>query len=116
MPWGRADRYADPNNDTAVGNRGLEVQDHHLLGTHSDAAHPDGRRQRPNVGLALARKQLTERPGSTKTREVGGAQVLERGVEISKVQDMTAPGKPMVSYAYFNDPDGHGWALQKLPY
>jgi hypothetical protein len=21
MPWGRADRYADPNNDTAVGNR-----------------------------------------------------------------------------------------------
>jgi hypothetical protein len=21
MPWGRADRYADPNDDTAVGNR-----------------------------------------------------------------------------------------------
>jgi hypothetical protein len=37
-------------------------------------------------------------------------------VEISKVQDMTAPGKPTVSYAYFNDRDGHGWALQKLPY
>jgi catechol 2,3-dioxygenase-like lactoylglutathione lyase family enzyme len=68
------------------------------------------------MGLALAGKQLTERPGGTKTWEVGGAQVLERGVEISKVQDMTAPGKPTVSYAYFNDPDGHGWALQKLPY
>jgi catechol 2,3-dioxygenase-like lactoylglutathione lyase family enzyme len=64
----------------------------------------------------VARKQLTERPGGTKTWEVGGAQVLERGVEISKVQDMTAPGKPPVSYAYFKDPDGHGWALQKLPY
>jgi len=37
-------------------------------------------------------------------------------MEISKVQDMTAPGKPMVSYPYFKDPDGHGWALPKLPY
>ena len=68
------------------------------------------------MGLALAGEQLTERPGGTKTREVGGAQVLERGVEISEVHDMTAPGKPTVSYAYFKDPDGHGWALQKLPY
>ena len=68
------------------------------------------------MGLALAGEQLTERPGGSKAREVGGAQVLERGVEISQVQDMTAPGKPTVSYAYFNDPDGNGWALQKLPY
>jgi hypothetical protein len=29
---------------------------------------------------------------------------------------MTAPGKPTVSYAYFSDPDGNGWALQQLPY
>ena len=44
------------------------------------------------------------------------AELLERGVEISEVQDLTAPGKPTVSYAYFKDPDGNGWALQKLPY
>jgi hypothetical protein len=29
---------------------------------------------------------------------------------------MSAPGKPTVSYAYFSDPDGNNWALQKLPY
>jgi catechol 2,3-dioxygenase-like lactoylglutathione lyase family enzyme len=43
-------------------------------------------------------------------------ELLARGVEISEVQDMSAPGKPTVSYAYFKDPDGNGWALQKLPY
>jgi catechol 2,3-dioxygenase-like lactoylglutathione lyase family enzyme len=44
------------------------------------------------------------------------AELLSRGVEVSEVQDMTAPGKPTVSYAYFTDPDGNTWALQKLPY
>jgi catechol 2,3-dioxygenase-like lactoylglutathione lyase family enzyme len=44
------------------------------------------------------------------------AELLERGVEVSEVEDMSAPGKPTVSYAYFTDPDGNSWALQKLPY
>jgi catechol 2,3-dioxygenase-like lactoylglutathione lyase family enzyme len=44
------------------------------------------------------------------------AELLARGVEISEVQDMSPPGKPTVSYAYFKDPDGNTWALQKLPY
>jgi catechol 2,3-dioxygenase-like lactoylglutathione lyase family enzyme len=44
------------------------------------------------------------------------ATLLERGVEVSEVQDMSAPGKPTVSYAYFSDPDNNSWALQKLPY
>jgi catechol 2,3-dioxygenase-like lactoylglutathione lyase family enzyme len=44
------------------------------------------------------------------------AELLARGVEVSEVQDMGAPGKPTVSYAYFTDPDNNGWALQKLPY
>jgi catechol 2,3-dioxygenase-like lactoylglutathione lyase family enzyme len=43
-------------------------------------------------------------------------ELLSRGVEVSEVQDMNAPGKPTVSYAYFSDPDGNSWALQKLPY
>jgi catechol 2,3-dioxygenase-like lactoylglutathione lyase family enzyme len=43
-------------------------------------------------------------------------ELLARGVEVTEVQDMTAPGKPTVSYAYFSDPDGNGWALQQLPY
>jgi catechol 2,3-dioxygenase-like lactoylglutathione lyase family enzyme len=43
-------------------------------------------------------------------------ELLSRGVEVTEVQDMGAPGKPTVSYAYFSDPDGNSWALQKLPY
>ncbi len=42
------------------------------------------------------------------------AELLSRGVEVSEVQDMGAPGKPTVSYAYFKDPDGNSWALQQL--
>jgi catechol 2,3-dioxygenase-like lactoylglutathione lyase family enzyme len=44
------------------------------------------------------------------------ATLLERGVEVSEVEEMSAPGKPTVSYAYFKDPDSNSWALQKLPY
>lgn len=40
-------------------------------------------------------------------------QLIERGVDVGGVQDMTAPGKPAVSYAPFTDPDGNGWTLQK---
>jgi catechol 2,3-dioxygenase-like lactoylglutathione lyase family enzyme len=43
-------------------------------------------------------------------------ELLSRGVEVTEVQDMSAPGKPTVSYAYFKDPDNNSWALQKLPY
>ena len=43
-------------------------------------------------------------------------ELLSRGVEVSEVQDMGAPGKPTVSYAYFKDPDGNCWPLQNLPY
>ncbi|HEY2795554.1 MAG TPA: VOC family protein [Micromonosporaceae bacterium] len=37
-----------------------------------------------------------------------------RGVEVADVVDMTAPGKPTVSYAAFTDPDGNGWTLQQI--
>ncbi len=36
--------------------------------------------------------------------------LLERGVELSEVQDMGG-----VKYAYFADPDGNSWALQEIP-
>ncbi|AWS40824.1 glyoxalase superfamily protein [Streptosporangium sp. 'caverna'] len=44
------------------------------------------------------------------------AELVKRGVEIGEVEDMSAPGKPTVSYAAFKDPDGNGWTLQQLPY
>jgi len=38
------------------------------------------------------------------------AALIERGVELSDVDDMGG-----VLYSYFNDPDGNGWALQQWP-
>ena len=43
------------------------------------------------------------------------AELVGRGVEVAEVEDMSAPGKPTVSYAAFTDPDGNGWTLQQLP-
>ncbi|TDT98470.1 putative enzyme related to lactoylglutathione lyase [Streptomyces sp. 846.5] len=43
------------------------------------------------------------------------AELVGRGVEVAAVEDMSAPGKPTVSYAAFTDPDGNGWTLQQLP-
>ena len=38
------------------------------------------------------------------------AGLVERGVEVSEVQDLGG-----VKYAYFADPDGNSWALQEIP-
>ena len=38
------------------------------------------------------------------------ADLLERGVEVSEVDD-----QPWGRFVYFADPDGNGWALQQLP-
>jgi hypothetical protein len=38
------------------------------------------------------------------------AALLERGVELSDVEDMGG-----VLYSYFSDPDGNLWALQEWP-
>lgn len=35
--------------------------------------------------------------------------LIDRGVEVSEVEDMGG-----VFYAYFDDPDGNGWALQYI--
>ncbi|WP_066940463.1 VOC family protein [Microtetraspora fusca] len=62
-------------------------------------------------------------PGSVKAlhlvvKDIHAARALlvERGVDIAEVEDLTAPGKPTVCYAAFSDPDGNGWTLQQLPY
>jgi predicted enzyme related to lactoylglutathione lyase len=38
------------------------------------------------------------------------AQLLERGVEVSEVQEF-----PWGSFVFFNDPDGNRWSVQQLP-
>ena len=38
------------------------------------------------------------------------AELLERGVEVSGVEEF-----PWGSFVFFSDPDGNGWAVQQLP-
>jgi predicted enzyme related to lactoylglutathione lyase len=38
------------------------------------------------------------------------AELAERGVEVSAVQDF-----PWGSFVFFSDPDGNGWAVQQIP-
>jgi catechol 2,3-dioxygenase-like lactoylglutathione lyase family enzyme len=38
------------------------------------------------------------------------AELLERGVDVSEVEDFD-----WGSFVYFSDPDGNGWAVQQLP-
>jgi predicted enzyme related to lactoylglutathione lyase len=38
------------------------------------------------------------------------AELLERGVEVSEVEEF-----PWGSFVFFSDPDGNGWSVQQLP-
>ena len=38
------------------------------------------------------------------------AQLVERGVEVSEVQEF-----PWGRFVFFKDPDGNGWAVQEIP-
>ena len=38
------------------------------------------------------------------------AQLVERGVAVSEVEDL-----PWGSFVYFSDPDGNAWSVQQLP-
>jgi predicted enzyme related to lactoylglutathione lyase len=38
------------------------------------------------------------------------AELLERGVEVSGVEEF-----PWGSFVFFSDPDGNGWSVQQLP-
>jgi catechol 2,3-dioxygenase-like lactoylglutathione lyase family enzyme len=42
--------------------------------------------------------------------EAAHAELAERGVEVSEVQQF-----PWGSFVFFNDPDGNGWAVQAIP-
>ena len=39
------------------------------------------------------------------------AELLERGVEVSEVQDL-----PWGRFVFFSDPDGNGWSVQQVDY
>jgi catechol 2,3-dioxygenase-like lactoylglutathione lyase family enzyme len=67
--------------------------------------------------IALGTGILGSRPGSVQGLQLvvsdinaARAQLVERGVEASEVQEFD-----WGSFVFFSDPDGNGWAVQQLP-
>jgi catechol 2,3-dioxygenase-like lactoylglutathione lyase family enzyme len=60
-------------------------------------------------------------PGTTKgmqlvVEDIDGAraELAEKGVEITDVQQLGPEGSPGSRFAFFSDPDGNGWSLQEI--
>lgn len=60
-------------------------------------------------------------PGSTKGLQlvvedidVVRAEMAERGVPISEIQQLGPEGVQGTRFAFFGDPDGNGWAVQEI--
>jgi predicted enzyme related to lactoylglutathione lyase len=67
--------------------------------------------------IALGKGIVDSEPGSVKGMQMvvsdinaARAELLERGVEVSEVQEF-----PWGSFVFFSDPDGNGWAVQAIP-
>ena len=65
------------------------------------------------IGLGVTEAE----PGSVKGMQVvvadierAHAQLVDRGVDVSDVQDF-----PWGRFVFFQDPDGNGWAVQEIP-
>jgi catechol 2,3-dioxygenase-like lactoylglutathione lyase family enzyme len=65
--------------------------------------------------IAIGEGIVDSQPGSVRGVQLGVSDIeaarrelVERGVEVSEVQDL--PGGPFV---FFSDPDGNGWAVQQ---
>jgi catechol 2,3-dioxygenase-like lactoylglutathione lyase family enzyme len=101
------------------------------VGFHVDLDHGDGGIFRvvqltppgSACSIAIGTGWLNTAPGSVKALHLvvkdihaARAELIGRGVDVGEVSEMSAPGKPPVSYAAFDDPDGNGWTLQQLPY
>jgi predicted enzyme related to lactoylglutathione lyase len=67
--------------------------------------------------IALGKGLTDAEPGSVQGMQMvvddadaARAELAERGVEVSDVQDF-----PWGRFVFFSDPDGNGWALQEIP-
>src|SRR3712207_2749116 len=67
--------------------------------------------------IALGTGILDTTPGSVQGLQLvvsdinaARAQLIERGVEVSEVQEF-----PWGLFVFFSDPDGNGWSVQQLP-
>ena len=66
--------------------------------------------------IALGEGVVSAAPGSAQGLqlvvsdiEAAHAELVERGVEVSEIQDF-----PWGSFVFFGDPDGNGWAVQQV--
>ena len=69
------------------------------------------------ASIALGKGIVDAEPGSVKGLqlvvddiEAARAELVERGVEVSEVQDFD-----WGSFVFFSDPDGNGWSIQQKP-
>jgi predicted enzyme related to lactoylglutathione lyase len=67
--------------------------------------------------IALGTGVVDAEPGSVKGMQLvvsdinaARAELLERGVDVSEVQEF-----PWGSFVFFSDPDGNAWAVQAIP-
>ena len=67
--------------------------------------------------IAFGKGIVTSTPGSVQGLQLvvsdiaaARAELVDRGVEVSEVQDF-----PWGSFVFFSDPDGNGWSVQQLP-
>jgi predicted enzyme related to lactoylglutathione lyase len=67
--------------------------------------------------IALGKGIINTAPGSVQGMQMvvsdihaARAELVERGVEVSEVQEF-----PWGQFVFFSDPDGNGWAVQALP-
>ena len=67
--------------------------------------------------IALGKGVTEAEPGSVQGMqmvvadiEAARAELAERGVEVTEVQEY-----PWGKFVFFSDPDGNGWAVQQLP-
>lgn len=67
--------------------------------------------------IALGTGVVDAEPGSVQGLQMvvsdiqaARAELVERGVEVSEVQEF-----PWGAFVFFSDPDGNGWAVQALP-
>jgi predicted enzyme related to lactoylglutathione lyase len=67
--------------------------------------------------IAIGTGMSTKAPGSVEGLqlvvadiEAARAELVDRGVEVTEVQDF-----PWGRFVFFSDPDGNGWAVQQLP-
>jgi catechol 2,3-dioxygenase-like lactoylglutathione lyase family enzyme len=78
--------------------------------------------------IAIGKGMVDMQPGSVKGLqlvvsdiETARAELVERGVEVSKVQHfegadlVDGPGGRWNSFIFFSDPDGNSWTVQERP-